>query len=237
MENIPYTPYIDRPLPPISLRTEWRLFESRPLPRLTARMGRDELLEMVGEEASMEEPTQDNNTLGQPLAPPVSVPLMGGSSGDSLWTAAGSKTPNKRSRKADNFEETGRTNRSADKYRKPRGEPNRPNSGGYSLERHLIDECGWTIEQFQEVQQEVHKLAAQKLARDTGYKDQQEHAVRLICDEVKKSHPIARGFDKSWVIKDMLKMHLKNKTERLKKEEMRAFYATRNQQKNIPAHD
>ncbi|KAJ6557675.1 hypothetical protein B0H19DRAFT_1070303 [Mycena capillaripes] len=99
------------------------------------------------------------------------------------------------------------------KYREPPGQPNRPLSGGYGLEAHLVDKCEWTKSQFKEVQAEVHQLAAQKLDVTTCYQKQKKHTIQHICDEVKKNHPIAHGFDGCWPIRDMLMVHLKNTSE------------------------
>lgn len=37
-------------------------------------------------------------------------------------------------------------------YCKPRGRANRPRSGGYNLEKHLLANCNWMKSEFQEVQ-------------------------------------------------------------------------------------
>ncbi|KAJ6578131.1 hypothetical protein B0H19DRAFT_1062668 [Mycena capillaripes] len=105
------------------------------------------------------------------------------------------------------------SSRSPAKYRKPPGQPNRLLSGGYGLEAHLVDNCEWTKSQFKEVQAEVHQLAAQKLDVTACYQKQNKHTIQHICDEVKKNHPIARGFDGCWPIRDMLMVHLKNTSE------------------------
>jgi hypothetical protein len=121
-------PYIDKPLPPISTRIEWQLFASRPVPSITARMSRHEILQIVGDESAPGDHV--------PTEPAVDGPR----SGMDL-------EPDNRPQ-----ENQGASNRSPAKYRKPMGQPNRPGSGGYQLEAHLVDKCEWTKSQFKEVQ-------------------------------------------------------------------------------------
>lgn len=160
-------PYIDTPLPAITLRTEWQLFSSRPLPIIAARMNRNEILQIIGGDAMESTVTPAG---GSPAAIPAGkIPAAAGvgparlpTDGDAtetFHTPGGAVLPSEQVRLC--IENAGATrqpahqtpsSRSATKYRKPRGQPNRPNSGGYNLETHLVDICAWTTMDFEVVQ-------------------------------------------------------------------------------------
>ncbi|KAJ7851997.1 hypothetical protein B0H13DRAFT_2359732 [Mycena leptocephala] len=210
MEKIPY---IDRPLPAITTRQEWHLFSWRTLPVTCARMSQEELLQLIdgapqpGNDANSSSPTTKPNEPaqgdpspgnGQPAAPNPRQPASEGSS-----------------------EEPGGSNRPSSFRVKPPGQPNRPGSGGYNLEKHLVQKSGWTQEQFLEVQNKVHTLAGEKLDVSNSYQKQRKATINSICEAVKKEHSIARGFEHSWVITDMLKVYLKKTSEASRKRKLR----------------
>ncbi|KAJ7818875.1 hypothetical protein B0H13DRAFT_2378661 [Mycena leptocephala] len=96
------------------------------------------------------------------------------------------------------------------------GGSNRPSSF-----RHLVQKSGWTQEQFLEVQNKVHTLAGEKLDVSNSYQKQRKATINSICEAVKKEHSIARGFEHSWVITDMLKVYLKKTSEASRKRKLR----------------
>ncbi|KAJ7791404.1 hypothetical protein B0H14DRAFT_2625014 [Mycena olivaceomarginata] len=180
-------PYIEKPLPQISTRIPWTPFTSRPLPAITARMNRHELLQVIGEETTdWETPVNNPTPAGSdhrvddnpPVNPDSAVrtepvvrtePLESSSNSVDGSPVVGNGQEEKRG--------------SPNKYMKPPGEPNRPHSGGYSLEGHLLEKCEWTKEQFKEVQVQVHELAAQKLDVTLSYRGQNMHTMDRICEE------------------------------------------------------
>ncbi|KAJ6497205.1 hypothetical protein C8R47DRAFT_1212765 [Mycena vitilis] len=241
------TPYIDNALPLITARIEWRLFTSRPLPSITARLARDEILQIIGEEPTTMRPDRPLDD-----TPVHTRPARGNTDGAGSAVESAEERPADRERESaggsrvesaaeepanreqepaggndgnpggagsragsaeEESGERGGWNRADSKYRKPPGQPNRPLSGGYSLEGHLLRKCEWTREDFKNVQAMVHQLAAQKLDTTSSYRKQNKHTVQSICEQVKLTHRITRGYDDSWVIKDMLIIHLKNTSE------------------------
>ncbi|KAJ7464962.1 hypothetical protein B0H11DRAFT_1922383 [Mycena galericulata] len=190
-------PYIDEPLPMISMRQEWQLFSWRTLPPITARMSQEELEQLIGD-------IPPAKSASQTASVPEDVPHDNLSAASDLHASGRTE------------EAPGSSARSPPlgKHRlKPPGQPNRPGSGGYNLEKHLLEQCGWTQEDFQEVQKRVHALATERLDVSKCYRDQRGATVTAICEAVKKDHAIARGFEHCWVIKDMLIIHLKNTSE------------------------
>ncbi|KAJ7020975.1 hypothetical protein C8F04DRAFT_1195966 [Mycena alexandri] len=190
-------PYIDAPRPFISTRQEWRLFSRRALPVICARLTQEELLQLTGGD-----PPRDNDSKGS--SAPDDPALQIGSEAPQDDTSSSSNPPNTHT-PSSTTATTGQNNNSGSeeplnqtspaKHRvKPRGQPNRPGSGGYNLEKHMVELCGWTQNQFLDIQGKVHALAGEKL-------------------DVKQEYPITRGFDQSWVIRDMLKVYLKNTSE------------------------
>ncbi|KAF8217244.1 hypothetical protein K438DRAFT_1954091 [Mycena galopus ATCC 62051] len=199
MEKIPY---IDRPLPVISMRQDWQPFSWRTLPTICARMSKEELVQLIARDTPPEddgdgtppEPTAARGDPGQPSMPkPSPTTVQNPGPGDSSRSSASPAKPQHRM--------------------KPPGQPNRPGSGGYNLEQHLLQICGWSSEEFIEVQNKVHTLAGEKLDTSISYQKQRKATLNSICETVKKEHPIARGFDQCWVTRDILKVHLKNTSE------------------------
>ncbi|KAJ7197657.1 hypothetical protein GGX14DRAFT_574131 [Mycena pura] len=193
--------YAQRPLPLIQTRIEWQLSSSCPLPPIAARLDRNELLQMLEVEEKPESgpdppqgaPVQHPNTTTGPsdTGPSEGVPSPG-----------------------DQYHQTEQTpGPSSNGYSKPPGQPNRPGSGGYNLEKHLINSCGWTKSEFREVQAMVQDLAKRKLDLSTSYQSQRIHTRGDVVRDVKDVHPVSRGYDDDWPIKDMLRVFLKNSSE------------------------
>ncbi|KAK0497135.1 hypothetical protein EDD18DRAFT_1104590 [Armillaria luteobubalina] len=73
------------------------------------------------------------------------------------------------------------------RYRKPRGQPDRPRSGGYSIKGTLINEHGWTPYQFKSVLERMAVLAKSMIDANQHYRDnntRQPDAVKRLCDQV-----------------------------------------------------
>ncbi|KAJ7464923.1 hypothetical protein B0H11DRAFT_2240350 [Mycena galericulata] len=190
-------PYIDGPLPMISMRQEWQLFSWRTLPPITARMSQEELVQLIGD-----------------IPPAKSSSQMASAPDDAPHDNPSATSDRHASGRTEEAPAGSARSPPPGKHRlKPPGQPNRPGSGGYNLEKHLLEQCGWTQEDFQAVQKRVHALAAERLDVSKCYRDQRGATVTAICEAVKKDHAIARGFEQCWVIKDMLIIHLKNTSE------------------------
>lgn len=53
--------------------------------------------------------------------------------------------------------------REEDKIPKPRGEPGKPGSGGFSIKEVLTETCGWTGQQVENLQVRVHLKASRQV--------------------------------------------------------------------------
>ncbi|KAJ7021939.1 hypothetical protein C8F04DRAFT_1273160 [Mycena alexandri] len=219
MEKVPY---IDAPRPFILTCQEWRLFSRRALPVICARLTQEELLQLTGGDLPRDTDSEGSSAPSDPPlqtgseAPPRNhVPQDDTSSASNQPnTPTPSSTTATTAQDSASGSEGLRNQASSAKHRvKPPGQPNRPGSGGYNLENYMVQLCGWTQDQFAEVQGKVHALAGEKLDVSKSYQKQVPNTLTCICDAVKKQYPITRGFDKSWVIRDMLKVYLKNTSE------------------------
>ncbi|KAJ7176433.1 hypothetical protein C8R43DRAFT_1118963 [Mycena crocata] len=168
-------------------------------------MSRDELSQIMGEAGTAEKPAQG------PRLPEEPRPEPNGShrSGHGPHPAKGSTPVNQDPDEqrphdgSDGFKEV------VTEHRKPKGAPNKPNSGGYSMEEYLEKTHEWTQGEFRTVRNAVHKFAAAKLDINICYQEQQKGRIQHVWELVKKRFAIARGYEDCWVIKDMLKVHLK----------------------------
>ncbi|KAJ6482339.1 hypothetical protein C8R47DRAFT_1218010 [Mycena vitilis] len=165
-------------------------------------MSKQELVQLIGGDA----PINEDEETREPAAAP-------GSANPSDESQPSRAEPSET--RPQNPEESTASASSANHHHKmkPPGQPNRPGSGGYNLENHLVQKCGWTQEEFEEVQSKVHALAGEKLDLSMSYQRQQMRTIESICDAVKQDHACARGFEKCWATRDMLKVYLKNTSE------------------------
>ncbi|KAJ7188228.1 hypothetical protein C8R46DRAFT_1205409 [Mycena filopes] len=215
-------PHVDDPDPLITLRVEWQLFSARPVPIIPARMNRDELRQMIGEEGDSSQSEFDGH--GSPAGrdtPELDSPTV--PAGRDIPhgrddTPGGNTAPAVHPIPAGSNSQT-LSGRGDAKYRKPTGQPNRPLCGGYNLESHLVNKCGWDKTDFKTVQTHVHQLAAQKLDLAVSFRAQNAYVIQRICELVKQDHAVSRGYDASWPIVDMLRVHLKNTSEAERKRE------------------
>ncbi|PBK85000.1 hypothetical protein ARMGADRAFT_1087909 [Armillaria gallica] len=94
-------------------------------------------------------------------------------------------------------------------YNFPPRQPGWPNSGGYSMEKKLVNECGWSKEEFESITAEVHALTKMHLDTAVCYKRQAEYKVARICKQMINKHEMLKLFIQCWPVRDMLKLHLK----------------------------
>lgn len=141
-------PYIDRPLPILSTRRDWHPFSSRKLPVICARMTQEELVQLIGGDMST---GGEGGGISSAPAPDGSAPDQQHSPNTDETTAHDHSGSSERSGSSGTSPPENKQN-----FRvKPRGQPNRPGSGGYNLEKHLTEQCKWTREQFLEVQARI----------------------------------------------------------------------------------
>ncbi|EPS96583.1 hypothetical protein FOMPIDRAFT_94859 [Fomitopsis schrenkii] len=97
---------------------------------------------------------------------------------------------------------------------KPNGEVGRPGRGGYRLTEAL----GWDVTQYEMILAKVVTVAAQHLVSKPHdiLSRQPKDEVQKVCDEVVKSYPFLSQYEALWPVRDMLFVHLKNKSQRAK---------------------
>ncbi|KAJ7148280.1 hypothetical protein C8R46DRAFT_1044828 [Mycena filopes] len=101
------------------------------------------------------------------------------------------------------------------KYRKPHGQPGRPNSGGYNLENVLLEQCNWSREVFQRIQKRVQHLAERRLITNQSFQAQDTKSVKKVSTEYGLS-----DYEDFWPITAMLKLYLKARSEAYRKDNL-----------------
>ncbi|KAG6819087.1 hypothetical protein H0H93_015600 [Arthromyces matolae] len=103
----------------------------------------------------------------------------------------------------------------------PRGEPGRPNSGGFNLGVEL-NKYGWSKDSFTKMTEAVDAMAREKLDFTKSYSKQDKKAIQEICTkesagtdvvwEMKKDKNWAtlKNYEKCWPVICILKSKLKN---------------------------
>ncbi|PBK84997.1 hypothetical protein ARMGADRAFT_1087908 [Armillaria gallica] len=79
-------------------------------------------------------------------------------------------------------------------YDLPPGQLGQPNSGGYSMEKKLVNECGWSKEEFESITAEVHALTKTHLNTAVCYKRQADYKVAHICKQMINKHKMLKVF-------------------------------------------
>ncbi|KAF8817371.1 hypothetical protein BYT27DRAFT_7039951, partial [Phlegmacium glaucopus] len=90
------------------------------------------------------------------------------------------------------------------KILKPQGEAGRPQSGGYNLQEKL----DWNDRTYESIIV-IHKLAKMKLNTTKSFHSQDKKTIKHICNAVSKEYPLLKDYEKDWLTRDMLKLHLK----------------------------
>ncbi|KAJ8094111.1 hypothetical protein AAF712_013306 [Marasmius tenuissimus] len=105
------------------------------------------------------------------------------------------------------------------KLHKPPGEPGRPSSGGYNL-KHVL---GWSLKKYKTVQSSVGKEIDAHLDIDATYTDQSSTALKRIRQNTVKKFPwIDDECYDAWVVYDFVKIGLKYRKERKRRQEREA---------------
>ncbi|KAJ7177773.1 hypothetical protein C8R46DRAFT_1212503 [Mycena filopes] len=241
--------YIEAPLPLITARHEWHLFSRRALPVICAQLTREELLQIVGIDAVQESVSNGSSIPSLHDRTPSDIsPQDRSTSSDQprhpaprTGTASSDISPQDRRASSDqpshpaprvrtasteggiSFQAANEGSPSPKHRMKPPGEPNRPGSGGYSLEKYMVESCGWTKDEFAEVQARVQELAEGKLDVNLSFQKQVTSTLLWISEafQVKKKFPVTRGYEQCWPIRDMLKVYLKSTSEAYRRRRMR----------------
>ncbi|KAF8059012.1 hypothetical protein FPV67DRAFT_1450684 [Lyophyllum atratum] len=110
-----------------------------------------------------------------------------------------------------------RNSRNNDKIMKPRGEPGRPNSGGYSVEA-VLKAGGWArddVEALMVGQEAVRDAAREKLDIKKSYRSQDKAALKSIGEDMAKDSkwPKLKDYENCWPVQSILKLTLKYNAE------------------------
>ncbi|KAK0505545.1 hypothetical protein EDD18DRAFT_1098889 [Armillaria luteobubalina] len=98
------------------------------------------------------------------------------------------------------------------RYDKPTGEPGQPSNGGFSLEKKLLEQCGWSKEQYKRVRGDVRTWASAKLNFSLCYKSQKTDNVDKVIQKATKKYPWLESYDDCWPVVAILKGILKNES-------------------------
>ncbi|KIJ28484.1 hypothetical protein M422DRAFT_270175 [Sphaerobolus stellatus SS14] len=101
------------------------------------------------------------------------------------------------------------------KIPKPKGEVGHPGGNGYSLPNKLQ----WEKTIYDAVQKGVHKLADDYLNTSFGISEQKEDDVWELLQMARQRFPILRKYVAYWPARDMVKLYLKNLSERSRRDE------------------
>ncbi|KIJ47592.1 hypothetical protein M422DRAFT_248586 [Sphaerobolus stellatus SS14] len=96
---------------------------------------------------------------------------------------------------------------------KPRGEVGHPGSNGYSL----LSVLSWDKTVYTTIQKAVHEQADAHLNTTVGISKQPNDLVLRVLQKVAHRFPILGKYDGYWPARDMLKLYLKNKSERARR--------------------
>ncbi|KAK0473634.1 hypothetical protein IW261DRAFT_1423544 [Armillaria novae-zelandiae] len=102
---------------------------------------------------------------------------------------------------------------SKSKYAAPRGEPGKPNQGGFSLAKKLMEDCKWSVDIYREVKDDVKEQAAAKLDLRYCYNKQDSVKIDRVCHSLIRRHPWLKLYKKCWPVHALLKAHLKKESE------------------------
>ncbi|KAK7056810.1 hypothetical protein VNI00_002527 [Paramarasmius palmivorus] len=110
----------------------------------------------------------------------LTVPVQGQTS---------SIAPDSNGSKGDSHTERKFPDRTGDKILKPAGQAGHPNSGGYSLERKLVEDLKWSKAGYEEMSEYSKEIAANYLLLSKNYRMQNAAKKTKVCTEVSVANP------------------------------------------------
>ncbi|KAJ7153726.1 hypothetical protein C8R46DRAFT_1042108 [Mycena filopes] len=162
-------PVLGHSLPLISPRMEFHLPSPGRLPHITPRLSYNSLQEIVASRTN-----QDRR-----IAQPTSMVLLP----HAVFVP--------KNEEKEEFHPPTPNSLMTYKYKKPQGQPGRPNSGGYNLENVLLEQCNWSREFFQRIQhasqKQVQCLAEKNLVTKQSFQTQDFKSVKKLCREAGSS--------------------------------------------------
>ncbi|THU87455.1 hypothetical protein K435DRAFT_804292 [Dendrothele bispora CBS 962.96] len=178
--------HIETHLPLITPRIEFRLFSARALPQIAPRIDFGCFLQET-ETQSAEQSRPSNNNAGDKTHSSASSAKHSKETPPTIQPPEGypEEPPTNQPPEEQSHQSEGEESR-LEKYNKPVGQPNRPRCGGYNLENKLVNDCGWSKEQFDTVQwpqKQVHKQANELLDTGVSFQYQSTKSVLKLCDK------------------------------------------------------
>ncbi|PPQ86292.1 hypothetical protein CVT26_004635 [Gymnopilus dilepis] len=209
----PNAPYVKKPLPLITPRIEFESTPRPPLPVLTARTEFSATELAVARVAVGPEPTILRRSTEQSRR----VAFIDDRSPPILQAAPDLSTPPpSRSVSSSPARQMGGTSM----IPQPRGEPGRPNSGGFSILEVLVDNYSWTVEEVQALQDAVDSEVSKKLDTTVSFRSQSRSAIEQICQKMQDREgvwPELGNYQGCWPVVSMIKLRLKSKSESSRK--------------------
>ncbi|TFK19203.1 hypothetical protein FA15DRAFT_549499, partial [Coprinopsis marcescibilis] len=97
--------------------------------------------------------------------------------------------------------------------KKPPGEPGRPNSGGFNVEKAMK----WSKEDFTKIQTFVSSECDKTLDTDFSMANQEEEDLKRICKSACDMFPALRRFEDDWPARSLMKLYLKKTSEQARR--------------------
>ncbi len=160
-------PFVQRHLPLISPRIRFHPYYARPLPVISPRLRSEELLQgranrpVANENAEREAAAAGARDRGRNANGAQAGVAARPTTGDGCSASGGESKDQTKDASASAVDED---DMASNPYNKPPGEPNRLNSGGYSLEDKLIKDGKWTKQQYQRVMVSKVKIQIRRSA-------------------------------------------------------------------------
>ncbi|KAF8868606.1 hypothetical protein CPB84DRAFT_1857371 [Gymnopilus junonius] len=101
------------------------------------------------------------------------------------------------------------------KIPKPPGEPGRPGSGGYSIDKVLVDDYNWTGEAVAPLTEAVHHEVRTNLNVTVSFQGQSKEKVAEICQKMQEPDKWLQleKYEDCWPVISIIKLAIKYKAE------------------------
>ncbi|TFK17215.1 hypothetical protein FA15DRAFT_661610 [Coprinopsis marcescibilis] len=94
--------------------------------------------------------------------------------------------------------------------KKPPGEPGHLGSGGFNIAQVI----GWPEAEFTKLQEFIATECKALFDTDKSLKFQNKAICAKIYEKAVQQYPVLRKFDQDWPVRSLMKMHLKNMSQR-----------------------
>ncbi|PBK77843.1 hypothetical protein ARMSODRAFT_968136 [Armillaria solidipes] len=98
-------------------------------------------------------------------------------------------------------------------YEQPGGEPGRPRNGGYSLGRKLLEEYGWSKDQYHALRSNMKDWASQYLNCQLCYRKQKDDPrMDMVIRKATVKYGFLKPYPACWPVRALLKCYLKQES-------------------------